>query len=48
MSLNNYSEDYVRDNPRLLINFLINQAKEEPYTKLADKDVKYIQGVFIL
>jgi|ETNmetMinimDraft_11_1059920.scaffolds.fasta_scaffold35341_4 hypothetical protein len=28
MSLNNYSEDYVRDNPHLLINFLINQAKD--------------------
>ena len=28
MSLNNYSKDYVRDNPHLLTNFLINQAKD--------------------
>ena len=28
MSLNNYSKDYARNNPHLLINFLINQAKD--------------------
>jgi len=28
LSLNNYTEDYIRDNPRLLVNFLIYQVKD--------------------